>query len=66
LMFRGREMAHTDIGEKVVEEFIKSLDGEGTVESPSKRFGRTITLVLAPSVKKKKVQENNSAQTKDT
>lgn len=71
MMFRGREMVHSEIGEKVVEDFYKALDDDGAIESPPKRFGRTITLVIAPSTKKKKpdnagatnmkAQENKSA-----
>lgn len=66
LMYRGREVVHAEIGEKVVEDFCKSLEEDGAIESPAKRFGKTITLVIAPVTKKKKVQENNRAQTKDT
>ena len=41
-------------GEKVVERIIEELDEVSTVESPAKLFGRFITAVLAPSLKKKK------------
>ncbi|NGX43358.1 MAG: Translation initiation factor IF-3 [Chlamydiae bacterium] len=53
-MFRGREMAHPEIGENLVRKVIDELEDVATSESPLKRFGRFLTVVLAPSVKKKK------------
>ncbi len=50
--FRGREMLHTDLGEKVVQQLCDDLSDISIVESPIKLFGRTITLVLAPMGKK--------------
>ena len=46
--FRGREMAHPEIGERVVGNFISSLEDIGMVESPMKRMGRALLVVLAP------------------
>ncbi len=53
-VFRGREMVHTQIGEKLVQKVIDDLEDIATVESPMKLFGRMLTVVLAPSLKKKK------------
>lgn len=52
--FRGREMAHPEIGSKVIQRFVAELDEISTPESPAKMFGRMLTVVLAPAVKKKK------------
>jgi translation initiation factor IF-3 len=52
--FRGREMLHMDLGEKVVMRMCKELSEISIIEMPMKRMGRTITLVLAPQVNKKK------------
>jgi translation initiation factor IF-3 len=60
-MFRGRENAHPEIGEAVVRRFCESLEDIATPESMPKRMGRTLTLVLAPGVKKKKVSEGEQA-----
>lgn len=51
-MFRGREMAHTDIGQRVVADFCEKLEEVGAVEAPMKMFGRFLTVVLAPTGKK--------------
>jgi len=53
-MFRGREMIHTEIGERLVQKVIDDLDDVAAVEAPLKLFGRFYTVVLAPSLKKKK------------
>lgn len=52
--FRGREMLHMDLGEKVMQRFCTELEDIAAVEAPVKRIGRTITTVLAPSAKKVK------------
>lgn len=52
--FRGREMVHPEIGENLVKEFCESLSDVSEIEAPSKRMGRVLTIVLAPSTKKKK------------
>ncbi|MCB1135652.1 MAG: translation initiation factor IF-3 [Chlamydiia bacterium] len=54
-MFRGRENVHPEIGERVVQRFCETLEDVATPESNAKRMGRTLTLILAPGVRKKKV-----------
>lgn len=52
--FRGREMAHTDIGYRLMEKVCGDLEELGAAESPIKMMGRSITTVLAPTGKRKK------------
>ncbi|HEY4833017.1 MAG TPA: translation initiation factor IF-3 [Waddliaceae bacterium] len=52
--FRGREMAHTEIGEKLIQRVCEELEDSATIESPMQMMGRVITLGLVPAVKKKK------------
>lgn len=52
--FRGREMAHTELGEKLMRKFCDDLEDVGTPESPLKMFGRSLIVVIAPGAKKKK------------
>lgn len=49
-MFRGREMMHTDVGHRVVQSFIETLDEWGSIEAPPKQIGRTLLAVLAPNL----------------
>lgn len=60
MTFRGREMAHTEIGEAVAKKFCTALEDVSTVESPPKLMGRSLNIVLAPGGKKK------AAKTTDT
>ena len=62
IMFRGREMLHIDLGEKVVRQFCVDLSDISTVESPPKMMGRTITTVLAPSGKRPKAAASEQSQ----
>jgi translation initiation factor IF-3 len=48
-MFRGREMAHPELGQKMVEKFCKGLEDIALVEAPPKLLGRNLIGVLAPA-----------------
>lgn len=65
-MFRGREMAHTQIGEAIVRKFCEELEDVGTVESPIKLMGRTLTGVIAPGGKKKPAPKHPSKEESGT
>ena len=52
-MFRGREMAHKDIGERLVRKIVEDLKEVAVCETPMKMFGRFLTVVLAPHKNKK-------------
>ncbi|MCB1148954.1 MAG: translation initiation factor IF-3 [Chlamydiia bacterium] len=51
--FRGREMAHTEIGERIVQKMCDELSDVGQAEDRPKRLGRIIHVVIAPGKKKK-------------
>ena len=51
IMFRGREMAHTELGQRILDRLVEDLDGLATVEQPSKLDGRNMVMVLAPARK---------------
>ena len=55
LRFRGREMAHKEFGERLLERVRKDLDAVGVVEQFPKLEGRQMVMVMAP--KKKAVPE---------
>ena len=48
LRFRGREMAHQDLGMKVLERVRDDLDELSKVEQFPKMEGRQMTMVIAP------------------
>lgn len=48
LKFRGREMAHTEIGFDVMKRAVAELEGMGHPDSPPKLIGRNINVMLTP------------------
>lgn len=53
LRYRGREMAHQEIGADMMQRLKADLADYGTVEQEAKMEGRQLTMVLAPGKKKK-------------
>jgi translation initiation factor IF-3 len=62
LTYRGREMMHQEIGEKLVRKVIQDLEDVATVEAPPKMLGRSVGFVLAPGGGKKKKSEKGQDQ----
>jgi translation initiation factor IF-3 len=52
LRYRGREMAHQDIGQRMLERLRGDLEPYGTVEQFPKLEGRQMIMVVAPKKKK--------------
>jgi translation initiation factor IF-3 len=52
LRFRGREMAHQNIGMELMMRVEKDLEELGTVEQRPKLEGRQMVMVIAPTKKK--------------
>jgi len=48
IMFRGREMAHTDIGRKILDRVIVDISDTGQVENPPRLEGRNMSMILGP------------------
>jgi translation initiation factor IF-3 len=48
LKFRGREMAHTEIGFGVITKALQELDGMGHPDSSPKLMGKQINVMLTP------------------
>lgn len=51
IRFRGRQLAHVDLGKKVIDDFVEDVE-VGQIEKPAKLEGRTLTAILAPKKKK--------------
>jgi len=48
IMFRGREMAHTELGRRLLERLAADLVEIAQVDSPARQDGRNMIMVLAP------------------
>jgi len=60
--FRGREMAHTDIGAGLLQQLAEALRSSGTIEQPPKLEGRAMTMVVAPLKQKVGPTEREGTQ----
>ncbi|HLB39519.1 MAG TPA: translation initiation factor IF-3 [Actinomycetota bacterium] len=49
IMFRGREMAHTDLGRKILDRLVADLGELVIVDSMPKQEGRNMIMVIGPN-----------------
>ena len=56
LRFKGRQMAHRDLGYKIINRLILDIGDSGTVEFMPRMEGTTLHAILAPSKKLEQVQ----------
>lgn len=54
MLFKGREMAHRDLGIRTMQDAFESLKDCSKMESPPRMQGRRATMLLAPEKKSKK------------
>ena len=68
LQFRGREMAHTDLGRKILDRLAKELADFAKVESAPRQEGRIMVIMLMPHATKKaaKAQEAKAQEKAET
>ena len=66
IMFRGREMAHPEIGEQRLQEVLAQLEGKVNVEQHPKLEGRNMTMLIAakPGAFPKKEKEEPKKEAK--
>ncbi len=48
IRFKGRQMAHTELGKEVLERFASKLENISTIVEEAKLDGRSMTMLLAP------------------
>ena len=63
VQFRGREIAHTDLGRKLLLRFANDLTSHGTVEGQPKLEGRNAHVIISP-IKKEKEKEKEKPKDK--
>jgi translation initiation factor IF-3 len=52
IRFRGRELAHTELGYDVLKDVLKRIEGEYVVDKPPAMEGRFMSMILSPKSKK--------------
>ena len=67
LMFRGRELAHPELGQVMLEKVLKELEGKVVVEQSPRLEGRNMTMLLAakPGAWPKPPKEKEPSAAKD-
>ena len=65
VMFRGREMEHIELGEKLLDKVVEEFSDIAVIEKPPIRMGRIISMILGPRSDKKKGDEKQDAEDKD-
>jgi translation initiation factor IF-3 len=61
-MFRGREMAHTELGRKILDRLVVDLADMAVVDAAPKQDGRNMIMVIAPTKKKESDQPDHPAE----
>jgi translation initiation factor IF-3 len=64
LQFRGREMAHPELGSKILDAVLEQVGAAGKVETQARLEGRNMTMVIAPE-KKAPVKKSDSKHADD-
>jgi translation initiation factor IF-3 len=52
IRFRGRELAHTELGFDVMNDMLKRIEGEYVMDKPPAMEGRNMSMILGPKAKK--------------
>ncbi|MDR2782855.1 MAG: translation initiation factor IF-3 [Treponema sp.] len=52
IRFRGRELAHTDLGHGVMDDMLKRIEGEYVMDKPPAMEGRNMSMIVSPKAKK--------------
>ena len=62
LQFRGREMAHPELGSKILDAVLEQLGDSVKVETQARLEGRNMTMVLSPDKKAVKKTEKSAGE----
>ncbi len=60
VMFRGREMSHRELGQKVLQRVIEDLRDVAVIESAPRMEGRQMFMILAPNPKMLQAQRDRA------
>lgn len=65
--FRGREMAHPEVGRRVVEKMMKELADVASPDTDAKQMGRNLSVTMTPGAKKlKEKKRENKDETQES
>lgn len=61
IVFKGRQITHPELGEKLCLRFAEELSDLSNMEKPPKMEGKNMVMVLAPKPENEKKEEKNNA-----
>ncbi|HHT85732.1 MAG TPA: translation initiation factor IF-3, partial [Firmicutes bacterium] len=62
IMFRGRELAHVSLGQKVLERLLESVKDVCQVERAPRMEGRNMTMILVPKPQDRAGNKKNAQE----
>ena len=62
LQFRGREMAHPELGRKILDEVLQSVGPAAKVDSHARLEGRSMSMVLSPDKQAQEAMKKAAAE----
>ncbi|MHB1988438.1 MAG: translation initiation factor IF-3 [Acidimicrobiales bacterium] len=66
VMFRGREVYHSDLGKRILDRIAEQLDGIGRVESEARLDGRNMVMVISPDRRARQSAADRAGQESDS
>ncbi len=64
--FRGREMAHQELGYKIIEAIVSDLADVAIVETPPRTEGRTLSMVMTPKARASETKKGADGRPSDS
>ncbi len=62
LQFRGREMAHPELGSKILDDVLEAVGPAAKVDSQARLEGRNMSMVLSPDKKAQEAMKKAAAE----
>ncbi|KKN37771.1 hypothetical protein LCGC14_0760240 [marine sediment metagenome] len=66
IMFRGREMTHPELGRKILDRLSEDVAEHSVIDSPPKRDGRNMIMVLGSTIKPNSKEEEEEEKRKES
>jgi translation initiation factor IF-3 len=62
VMFRGREVYHSDLGRRILDRIAEQVEGIGRIESDARLDGRNMVMVIAPDRRARQSAADRASQ----
>jgi translation initiation factor IF-3 len=62
IRFKGRELAHTELGKVVLDDVLAKIEGEFVLDKPPTMEGKFMSMILSPKTVKKIAQASDKTE----